>query len=360
MQPFFPCRLLLALSLGVALLAAPTARGQDKPPPSEKVRFETWDHVELHGTYYPSPKGKNAACALLLHNVEGNRQQDGWERLAVALQKAGYAVLSFDFRGHGDSVNVAPEFWQSQTNQRGVAGFNAARPPASINFKNFQNFYWPVLANDIAAAKSYLDRRNDAQDCNSANLVLVGAGEGATLGALWAASEWNRYAATSLFPSPQLDRNPEGRNIAGAVWLSMSPNLRGRSQPYHEWLTKVGKENRVPMAFLYGSEDTSGRGFAAQGMKYARPDNGFKLTGERAVKGTKLAGHDLLNQDTVDWIVDPYLKQAVDERAGNAWASREDQKKWFFWSFPGRPPILAKKEGDKYLASIQFHLLGVR
>ena len=67
-----------------------------------------------------------------------------------------------------------------------------AAPPGSIDRL--------VLAvNDIAAARRYLEVRNDAGDCNLSNLILVGAKEGAALGSLWIAEEWQR---------PHLIQNP--------------------------------------------------------------------------------------------------------------------------------------------------------
>src|SRR5262249_50434133 len=69
----------------------------------ERVKFDTWDQVEIHGTFYPGSKGNKSPCALLLHPIGANSQMQGWDELASSLQKEGFAVLTFDFRGHGDS-----------------------------------------------------------------------------------------------------------------------------------------------------------------------------------------------------------------------------------------------------------------
>src|SRR6516165_7794699 len=76
----------------------------------ERVRFETVDYVTIQGTYYPSDKGKRAPCAILLHPIGENSQMEGWDDLAKTLQKKGIAVLTFDFRGHGDSTSVEQNF----------------------------------------------------------------------------------------------------------------------------------------------------------------------------------------------------------------------------------------------------------
>ena len=38
--------------------------------------------------------------------------------------------------------------------------------------------------------------KNDDGEANSSNIIVIGAGEGATLGALWMASEWRRLSCT--------------------------------------------------------------------------------------------------------------------------------------------------------------------
>lgn len=67
----------------------------------ETVHFMTGDKVEIAGTFY-RPKGPEAPAVILVHGIRGNRTH--WQSLATALQGAGYAVLTFDMRGHGESL----------------------------------------------------------------------------------------------------------------------------------------------------------------------------------------------------------------------------------------------------------------
>src|SRR4051812_991197 len=83
--------------LGPAPLRADEKKADEKKN-NETVRFETVDQVELKGTYWPSTRGKKGPVALLLHKVGGKSSEDGWGELAEDLQKAGFAVLAFDFR----------------------------------------------------------------------------------------------------------------------------------------------------------------------------------------------------------------------------------------------------------------------
>src|SRR5205085_4628381 len=115
-----------------------TARAADK---STKVTFDTSDGVTLQGTYYASPKGKDEPTVLLLHKLGTDSHKDGWDNLAAALNDKGYTVLSFDFRGHGNSTAVDKDkFWAYDWNRRYIK--NGIDPKTgkgkdSVNQKDF-------------------------------------------------------------------------------------------------------------------------------------------------------------------------------------------------------------------------------
>jgi len=64
----------------------------------EDVSFRSSDGVTLRGWYVPS---RNRAAVVLVHGFADNRAQLLFE--ARALARAGYGVLLFDLRGHGES-----------------------------------------------------------------------------------------------------------------------------------------------------------------------------------------------------------------------------------------------------------------
>src|SRR5438552_1265886 len=165
-------RITSCLLAGLTLaLGAPASHAAPKP---EKINFDTADKVQLVGTFYGSDKGKKAPCALMIHNIGNNRNQEGWKGLAEKLQERGVAVLMFDFRGHGDSTTVQQDFWRLKANLT-LKGANPKK--TEISFKDFPPSYYPMLVNDIAAAKREVDKRNDAHECNSADLLVVGREE---------------------------------------------------------------------------------------------------------------------------------------------------------------------------------------
>ena len=95
--------------VAVVVLTVPAARAAAQAPSAaaEKVRFETFDRVELQGLFYPGSKGNKSPCVLLLHAIGSTSHQEGWDDLAKELQQKGFAVLSFDFRGLAAAKDLA-------------------------------------------------------------------------------------------------------------------------------------------------------------------------------------------------------------------------------------------------------------
>lgn len=84
-----------------ATLHPPRARvtAPDSVAPLLPVALTTADDVVLHGWYVPS---RNGAAVVLAHGHGAQRAQLGFE--ARALERRGYGLLLFDFRGHGESA----------------------------------------------------------------------------------------------------------------------------------------------------------------------------------------------------------------------------------------------------------------
>jgi pimeloyl-ACP methyl ester carboxylesterase len=321
--------------LSLALLGLPpTGRAAE----IERVKFETFDEVEIHGTFYGSAKGPKGPCAIMLHPVGGNTQLEGWDDLAKKLNTAGFSVLTFDFRGHGDSINVGQRFWLHPYNKT-LKSYRPGKLREQINYKDFTNAnHFGMLVNDIVAAKRYLDKRNDSGDCNSANTVVIGAESGATLGALWIRTEWSRRRLQTGFPVVTPTRpHLEGEDIAGAVWLSISPNIgagntRVTVHP-DTWLTTPSPpvRDKVPMYFLYGDKDTKAANFSEYLCdKVLRPETKnpkLKLTGKRPIKDTSLSGRELLGKPSLgtEDLILKYVNK-VTEEARNPHAKKDVSK----------------------------------
>jgi pimeloyl-ACP methyl ester carboxylesterase len=320
--------------LTVLALLPSVASAQDDEK-GDRVRFATADEVELHGTFYSGTR--RSPAVLLLHTLGEERSSRPWKGLAEHLHKAGYAVLSFDFRGHGKSTTVDPQvFWSPRfmTNRNLVRGAGSEE----ISFRDFDKRYHAALVNDIAAAKAYLDRKNDQGECDTSNLIVVGAETGATLGAVWMNAEWHRHRLqpAPFFGAPaQLHIDPEGRNLLCGVWLSISPELGGRTISLSGTLDLPGRQKKVPMVFLFGKRDAEGRSVARaleRGLKY---NQRLPFTAAVEIPGAgDLTGEKLLQaNETAYQAIQDYL-DGVHEAEGREWTQFEVREASYVWRTP--------------------------
>lgn len=331
---------------------------------------ETIDGVTLKLNVYRGNKGKDGVTVILLHHFDekGGDANKGWKDLAESIQKAGHTVVSFDFRGYGESTGVDKEkFWNQlefPANSRYIRKSGKDRFPETISHTDFQPAYYPFLVNDVAAVRAYLDRMNDSGEINTSNIVVIGAGQGATVGALWMLSEFLRRQAVPVnpllplqiannLPVNQLDlRSPEGKDLAAGIFLSMSPTLGRMRIPVEAWLKELGKEQKVPLAFIYGAEDKSSKDFATQALLSINPQHfgktpvkEFELLKDLPVQ-TKLFGSQLLDSElpTLNWIFKDYLNKVFDNRLLVEPRTRSFDKFPAFWiSRVGRTPVRIKE-----------------
>ncbi|MFN4258312.1 MAG: hypothetical protein ACK4RK_03390 [Gemmataceae bacterium] len=359
----------LIAGLVMAFLPANGSAQMQKP---ERVKFETVDQVELIGTFYPSNEGKKAVPVLILSNLGDSTKGEiaGRDRLAAALQEQGFAVLHFDWRGHGDSITVGPNFWNSVTNQKYIRG--AAPNRQTINKNDFPPAYYPMLINDITAARMFLDRRNDASECNSANLIVIGMKDGATLGALWLAGEMDRHRVTQTDPltlTPiNWDATCEGKRVTAAIWLSMTSSIGGINfgQLAQLWLKKSGGDYNLPMAFLYGEQDRNSAAFAGQAYNFVtnRNPKNHPLTAYRPIKGTMVAGAELIqpNLETEKLIIG-YALNVAKQKGNQDWAAVNAEEKSYVWKpTAGGVATIAKMGGDKnmlFFPLSRFNIVGI-
>jgi pimeloyl-ACP methyl ester carboxylesterase len=341
---------------------------------SKAVEFDTVDGVGIKGRFFAGNRGKDSPCVLMLHALGENSNNKEWQNLAKKLQEKGYAVLTFDFRGHGDSTVVLPGipnrnpqlivkgFWDEPLNQQGVKGYALNKPrPTEIKYEQFNTGYYTVLINDIAAAKTFLD---DA-DCNSSNLTVIGAKDGATLGSIWLNAEWHRYRLVPAGPGvfkADLDRqNPEGQAVVGAAWLSLSSTLgNAKTAAYNlqailDWPAKL---RQTPMLFVYAkSDEKSGtlakkleQGIVGKNVKLYPNTSAFAID-----QAEKMSGKDLLVESfpTTTKILD-FMDAAATRKVAPKQLNVRSPEDVYYWEpvVNGRAlpqGIIAKKSRAKLL-----------
>jgi hypothetical protein len=283
-----------AVGVLILFLAPVSSFGQMEK--SEEITFFTADHVEVAGTYYEGGRGKLSPCVLFLHRFGGDRKQPGWSKLALSLQQKGYAVLSFDFRGHGQSTSVGPDYWSVPLHKSLKPVPNT--PANTIRLEQFTRLVQlATLVNDIRAAKRVLDMKSRDGHCDSSNLFVVGAETGASLGILWIDAEWQRWRMAKDNNGRPQKQGQEALDIAGALWLSVNAKWTGKHQaPMENWLGSPLRE-RTPMGFIYGADDSKGkeRSVAAfEKLTNAAKESMHKFSASFGVPKTSLSGNELL------------------------------------------------------------------
>lgn len=327
-----------ALVLGGFLVLAAAVSGRAQPPVGKdgkqdpdrpKVAFQSIDFVDMEGTYYRG-KGRDTPCVLLVHKWGSNRAMGGWDELARGLQAAGFAVLTFDLRGHAGSQNVSPTFWALPANKNGILRSNPKQP--TIDYKNFKSTYFPWVANDLLSARRFLETKNDAGDLNAGSLFIVGADEGAALGLEFMTSEWYRKY-TLGFRALQSDGQTRiaGRDIAGAVWLSIPMRPAVSSvMPMRDWIRNTpGLRDENPMCFIYSERNRQAK-MDAEELYRALTSGGPRDKHKhvlKEIKGQELGGQALLGPAAqslgVQQMVIDFIKKTMAERRQIAWSDME-------------------------------------
>ena len=356
------CFVLLVFSLFV-FGAVPDLPAQGQVVNTELINITTVDGVKLRGNFYPSAK-KNAPVVIMLHPIgegKSSRVQD-WKKLAETLQKKGYSVVTFDFRGHGESttIDVPGDFDLHPANKNNIK----TKDRTVIEVKDYIKSiaYMPILVNDIAAVRAYLDRKNDEGACSTSNIFVLGAESGGTLGTIWMNSEWNRYRFTppTMFGKPPVaEKSSEGHGIIGAAFLTLQPTIGSRTFNVSNILKKACLDHATAAVFFCGEEDTKMRDFAKNVEKFVKLKKSKKheLIGVTELE-TNLVGVKLLKTGLDEYIV-KYFDDVVGKRA-NEWLRRDAQESLYIWRNPFillSQPIPAKnKKGDKNLLFNSYEL----
>lgn len=311
-----------------------TLQAQNTP---EEESFTTADGVRLKGLFHKSAKGGQGDPVVVLMYAPGADRTmlkpGDWDGLAKELNKAGFHVFRFDWRGHGKSTDISDvqEFWQTGFtagyNNRYIKGARSKPPKSTLNVKtDISPNYLPVYINDLAAVRMHLDQKNDQGNLNSSSIYLIGADEAATLGMMWMAAEWHRPAVHPQLPLGQQFKvvptpgifvdPPAGADIAGAVWLSAARPSSIRTNIAEYWpKVSIKMRDNNPMLFLYGSKDQA----AARDSKFfydqmlvakGNARLGVKALDQTFSTGvdTKLGGVNLLGKNAQIGVEDTIMK----------------------------------------------------
>jgi pimeloyl-ACP methyl ester carboxylesterase len=209
-------------SLGLLLAAAPAAAQKAGSNDKDKEKFEpvvrsleTKDGGTLKGTYFQSNRGKDAPVVVLLHMADGNRMiWQGRDSFALRLQNEGFAVLTLDLRGHGDSKGDGAVGVVAQSDKK-----TARKAARKIEYTQMVEF-------DMEAVNKFLLMEHQQGNLNMNKTGFVGPEMGATVAAFAAARDWQKPRYDDA-PAGSGMETPRGENVRALVLLSPVQNLQG-------------------------------------------------------------------------------------------------------------------------------------
>jgi hypothetical protein len=337
-----PCRLFFAGALVVGIFLSSgnrSAFGQTEP---EDVSIQTVDGLRLMGNWYPGGQGKQSDCVLLIHSYGKNIGKGPWVPLAKALQAEKFSVLMFDMRGHGKSTTNKtigdPKAFADKEkfpfNRFSGLPVNTPDRIKGIDLTKFRPSYVPFLVNDIAAARRFLDIRNDAGECNSGRIHIIADQDAASLTLLWVATEFLRNGIYPIAPTVLPPKHDAGGDIVSVTLLSPKPSgnpvvASASRRAIADKEIGNGLRDKVSMAFVYNTENDKNTSFASDLYSFWKIKRGAKedpAIGKFLVevKGGKFSGIDLMD-DKLETLkqVQAFIKGAKKKNMnGHDWVQR--------------------------------------
>jgi hypothetical protein len=240
-----------------------------------RLKIEAGDSVTLAASYYPAKPDTATPVVLLVH--EKDRSAKDFEEpitelkgqgLAQHLQGLGYAVFSFDLRGHGANARKA-------TTDR----------------------EWRGMIEDLQAVYLFLLDRHNRGELNVARLGVVALGEGANLAAAWA---YQPGGAVST----------EGRGTDLAALALISPLAGGEGYNFSTLMHTLAP--RTPLLLMAGERD----GPSHDTVKRVRADVEKVRHNHVELFPSLLHGYKLLRfEPKVTSVLDRFLESAIKLKA---------------------------------------------
>lgn len=330
--------------------------GDDKPflEGAEERILQTTDGVYLNAhIWVPKSANKEMPILVLLH-MRGRSQTD-WYPFAKYLSENGFAVCTFDFRGHGQSRDVDPTIYKppaaamKAAEARGTGlrervvpqGSRAKEKPApsaekteKINekdeFRTGRELAF-ALVEDLRTVKEFLITRHNEGQLNIRRLGIVGAELGAMIALQWMQDDefktgrqkgWSRVdgdlsALVLISPMTNFwgqkmasDFNELGQEVPIMV-------VSGTGGKMEDEAVKVARKLRVPERPL-GESSEKDKSPKVKPRGKERPNSGwFKVKSE-------LIGTNLLRPpvDRLDQYIGGFLKSNLSTDKARNWEKR--------------------------------------
>lgn len=224
--------LVLAGALALGIAASPAAAHDPIP-----VEYTTADGVKIKGSYWtPIGRVETAPVAILLHMYQSDR--DAWVPQIVALEYAGFAIMTIDLRGHGKSVEPAEMNLAERASRRDPSLFGA-------------------MHHDVDGAYEWLRKRKEA---DLSRVALVGASVGCSVALDYARRDKSVDVVAMLSPGTNymgVDSVAHVKEYGDRPMLILAPESEGASNV--EPLLAAAKAAGVaPESALFPGEDLHG------------------------------------------------------------------------------------------------------
>lgn len=342
----------------------------------EPIVTFTYDGVRLEGDFYPAPekKGTSTPCLILVHAVGSKHltsSRADFGKLPERLNKQGYAVVALDMRGYGKSKTVEPnKFWKIHSPK--------TKSLETIEGKDYASSLELLeMVYDLNAVKTWLNSKNNAKDCNSQVIGVIGIEQGGLIAMAWAANELsdphrvkNPSSIAALngqnngFANGQGNNNQGVGGLLGGFGIGSNRNNNNMNNGFNNGqgntgqgantipkyegeditcIVSISTSNRLhdPLSYalmerwisflrdrgvasmaIYGANDKEASTFWNKAVQWAKPTTDkyrFKYSGAKPIKGTSLVGAKLLMNDTLDVpkVLEEYLQEAV-KKAGES------------------------------------------
>lgn len=204
----FRCCLSAAL-VPLILASGASVRGDETADNSR--RLTTQDGWQIQISYFPSTRGKESPCIMLVPGCEGyekSHTRKAWEELAKFLQKNNYAVVTVDLRKHGDSVPLGPD-----------------GKPLPQALRLLPADYQLMALQDLEAVKDFLVEEHQKEKLNIRKLGIVSAGSSCLVVSAFTVADWAKKpwpdAATLA------ERTPKGQDVRAILMLSPEASVKG-------------------------------------------------------------------------------------------------------------------------------------
>lgn len=314
---------------------------------SLRVSREGRDGVYLAITYWRAKNPGQETPVVLLLPMKGRTQRD-WYPFAHQLYSDGFAVVTFDFRGHGDSTHINPETYktpedienerkmkeyQRQTGRRVVIPGSSQAKPARTRGDtiNFQDDFrttkelGEMMVRDLEDIKRFLLELHNNGEFNVQQLGIVAAELSCNVVLNWMAEyEFKDGGKTGW--------TRQGGDLAALVLISPSTNYEG-----YRAETKFGKAaDDVPILIVSSNDRrlSADASRLARSLKvpelqsddskrrspgFFRPESAW-MTVNSTLQGTALFKPPV---DKIDSSVQGYLAARLKDPRGRIWKKRK-------------------------------------